>query len=151
MGGGFSPNQFGGPRGGYPSFESKMRAVGDNRDPARIMYALNFYTDLYGDVLRNNRKTVTIRLGNKADKYDTGMVVWITVGPRFGRRQKLYSAILDRVEVKTIAELSPRDIERENPEFRSQDDVIGMLSRIYGDLITPGHTVTVVYFSRIDE
>jgi len=115
------------------------------------MYALNFYSDLYGDVLRNNRKTVTIRLGNKAEKYDTGMLVWITVGPRFGRRQKLYTAILDRVEVKTIAELSPRDIERENPEFRSQDDVIATLSRIYGDLITPSHTVTVIYFSRVDE
>jgi len=115
------------------------------------MYALNFYTDLYGDILRNNRKTVTIRLGDKSDKYQTGMVVWVTIGPRFGRRQKLYSAILDRVEVKTISELSPRDIERENPEFRSQDDVIGMLSRIYGDLITPENHVTVVYFSRIDE
>ncbi len=115
------------------------------------MYALNFYSDLYGDVLRNNRKTVTIRLGNKSAKYDTGMLVWITVGPRFGRRQKMYTAILDRVEVKTIAELSPRDIERENPEFRSQDDVIATLSRIYGDLITPSHTVTVIYFSRVDE
>jgi hypothetical protein len=115
------------------------------------MYALNFYTDLYGDVLRNHRKSVTIRLGDKSDKYGTGMIVWITVGPRFGRRQKLYSAILDRVEVKTIEDLSPRDIERENPEFRSQDDVIGMLSRIYGDFITPAHTVTVVYFSRVDE
>jgi hypothetical protein len=115
------------------------------------MFALNFYSDLYGDVLRNNRKTVSIRLGDKADKYQAGMVVWITVGPRFGRRQKLYSAILDRVEVKTIAELSPRDIERENPEFRTHDDVIEMLSRLYGDLITPQHHVTVIYFSRIDE
>lgn len=115
------------------------------------MFALNFYSDLYGDVLRNNRKTVTIRLGDKSDKYKTGMVVWITVGPRFGRRQKLYSAILDRVEVKKISELSPRDIERENPEFRSQDEVIEMLSRIYGDLITPEHRVTVIYFSRIDD
>ncbi len=115
------------------------------------MYALNFYSDLYGDVLKNSRKTVTIRLGDKSDKYRTGMIVWVTIGPRFGRRQKLYSAILDRVEVKTIDDLSPRDIERENPEFRSQDDVIGMLSRIYGDLITPTHTVTVVYFSRVDE
>ncbi len=115
------------------------------------MFALNFYSDLYGDVLRNHRKTVTIRLGDKSDKYKTGMIVWVTIGPRFGRRQKLYSAILDRVEVKTIAELSPRDIERENPELRTQDDVIGMLSRIYGDLITPNHTVTVVYFSRVDE
>ena len=115
------------------------------------MFALNFYTDLYGDVLRNNRKTVTIRLGDKSRKYQTGMIVWVTIGPRFGRRQKMYSAILDRVEVKKITELSPRDIERENPEFRSQDDVMTMLSRIYGDLITPEHTVTVIYFSRVDE
>ncbi len=115
------------------------------------MYALNFYSDLYGDVLRNNRKTVTIRRGDKSDKYKAGMVVWVTVGPRFGRRQKLYSAILDRVEVKTIAELSPRDIERENPEFRSQDDVIETLTRLYGDFITPEHHVTVIYFSRIDD
>ncbi|HSI71804.1 MAG TPA: hypothetical protein VK934_01390 [Fimbriimonas sp.] len=115
------------------------------------MYALNFYSDLYGEVLRTNRKTVTIRLGDKTDKYRTGMVVWITIGPRFGRRQKLFSAILDRVEVKTLSELSPRDIERENPEFRTSDDVINILSRIYGDFITPEHRVTVIYFSRVDE
>lgn len=115
------------------------------------MFALNFYTDLYEEVLRNGRKSATIRLGDKGDKYESGMVVWITIGPRFGRRQKLYAAILDRVEVKPISELSPRDIERENPEFRSHDDVIATLTRIYGEFITPAHTVTVVYFSRIDE
>lgn len=115
------------------------------------MFALNFYSDLYGDVLRNDRKTVSIRLGDKSEKYIAGMVVWITVGARFARRQKLYSAMLDRVEVKTIAELSPRDIERENPEFRTQDDIIEMLSRLYGDLITPQHRVTVIHFSRVDE
>lgn len=115
------------------------------------MYALNFYTDLYGDVLRHNRKTATIRLGDKSDKYKTGMVVWITVGPRFGRRQKLFTAILDRVEVKLVSELSPRDIERENPEARNVDDVLEVLSRVYGDLITPNHKVTVIYFSRVDE
>lgn len=115
------------------------------------MFALNFYNDLYGDVLKNHRKTATIRLGDKSDKYKEGMLTWVTVGPRFGRRQKLYTAILDRVEVKTIGELSPRDIERENPEFRSQDDVIEMLSRIYGEFITPEHRITVIYFSRVDE
>ena len=51
------------------------------------MFALNFYSDLYGDVLKNNRKTVTIRMGDKASKYEEGMVVWVTIGPRFGRRQ----------------------------------------------------------------
>ena len=115
------------------------------------MFALNFYSDLYGEVLRNNRKTATIRLGNKADKYRSGMIVWVTVGPRFGRRQKLYSAIVDRVEVKKISELSPRDIERENPEFRTQVEVIQLLSRIYDDFVTPEHLVTVIYFSRVDD
>ena len=115
------------------------------------MYALNFYTDLYGDVLRNNRKTATIRLGDKSDKYKTGMIVWVTVGPRFGRRQKLFCAILDRVEVKTVAELSPRDIEREGPELRDQEGVIEVLSRIYGDFVTPQSLVTVIYFSRVDD
>ena len=115
------------------------------------MFALNFYSDLYGDILRNHRKTATIRLGNKSDKYRSGMIVWVTIGPRFGRRQKLYSAIVDRIEVKKISELSPRDIERENPEFRSQDDVIQLLARIYDDFVTPEHTVTVIYFSRVDE
>ena len=115
------------------------------------MFALNFYSDLYGTVLRNDRKTVSIRLGDKSEKYIAGMVVWITVGARFARRQKLYSAMLDRVEVKSIAELSPRDIEKENPEFRTQDDIIEMLSRLYGELITPQHRVTVIHFSRVDE
>lgn len=115
------------------------------------MFALNFYSDLYGDVLRNNRKTATIRLGDKSDKYKDGMLVCVTVGPRFARRQKLYTAIIDRVETKTISELSPRDIERENPEFRTQEDVIAMLERIYGDFITPEHKVTVIYFSRVDD
>ncbi len=115
------------------------------------MFALNFYTDLYEDVLRTNRKTATIRLGDKSDKYQTGMIVWITVGPRFGRRQKLYAAIIDRVEVKPISELSPRDVERENPELRTSDDVIAVLTRIYGEFITPINMVTVIHFSRVDE
>lgn len=115
------------------------------------MFALNFYSELYEDILRNHRKTATIRLGDKAEKYQPGMIVWITVGPRFGRKQRLYSAIIDRVEVKTIAEISPRDIERENPEFRNQDDIIGLLARIYDEFITPAQTVTVIHFSKVDE
>ncbi|MBN8689216.1 MAG: ASCH domain-containing protein [Armatimonadetes bacterium] len=115
------------------------------------MFALNFYSELYEEVLRTGRKTATIRLGDKSDKYQTGMIVWITLGPRFGRRQKLYSAIIDRVEVKPISELSPRDIERESPEVRSQDEIITLMSRIYGEFITPAHLCTVIYFSRVDE
>ena len=115
------------------------------------MYALNFYAEYYEEVLRNGRKTITIRTGDKSDKYQSGMIVWVTVGPRFGRRQKLFSAILDRVEVKTIDELSPREIQKENPEFRTSEDVVGLLQRIYSDDISVEDTVTVIHFSPVSE
>ena len=115
------------------------------------MFALNFYNDLYGDALRKGRKSATIRLGDKSDKYQTGHLVWVTVGQRFGRHHKLFTAIVDAVEVKPAGELSPRDIQRENPEFRAVDDVLHLLSRIYDRPVRPEDTVTIIYFSPVDE
>jgi hypothetical protein len=115
------------------------------------MFALNFYSEFYEEVLKNGRKTVTIRLGDKSNKYESGMLVWVTVGPRFGKRQKLFTAILDRVEVKTIDQLSPREIQKENPEFRTTDDVVHLMRRIYTDDISVEDTVTVIYFSPVSE
>ncbi|HEY3331373.1 MAG TPA: ASCH domain-containing protein [Capsulimonadaceae bacterium] len=115
------------------------------------MFALNFYNEIYGDVLKSGRKTATIRVGDKSDKYSTGQVVWVTIGPRYARRKKLFSAILDKVEVKPIGELSPRDIQRENPEFRSLDDVLKLMSNIYGEEVSADRICTIIYFSPIDE
>ena len=33
----------------------------------------------------------------------------------------------------------------------SINDILATMTRIYGDLITPQHTVTVIYFSRVEE
>lgn len=115
------------------------------------MFALNFYAEYYEEVLRNGRKTITIRLGDKSSKYQAGMIIWVTVGPRFGRRQKLFTAILDRVEVKTIDSLSPREIQKENPEFRTTDDLVQLMRRIYSDDISVEDTVTVIHFSPVSE
>lgn len=115
------------------------------------MFALNFYSEFYEEHLKSGRKTVTIRLGDKSTKYVTGMLVWVTVGPRFGKRAKLFTAILDRVEVKTIDSLSPREIQKENPEFRTTEDLLHLLRRIYSDDISVEDTVTVVHFSPVSE
>ena len=115
------------------------------------LFALNFFSPAFVDQLKRGRKSATIRLGDKSRKYQRGQIVWITVGQHHSPRQKLFSAVIDDVDVKRVRDLSPRDIERENPEFRTQDDIINVLSRIYGDFITPEHRVTVIYFSRIDE
>ncbi|HSV73175.1 MAG TPA: ASCH domain-containing protein [Chthonomonadales bacterium] len=115
------------------------------------MFALNFYTDIYEESLRTGRKSCTIRLGDKTGKYQDGQIVWVTVGQRYGRRHKLFTAILDSVEVKLVSDLSPRDISRENPEFRSVEETLQLLRRIYGPEVSMEDTVTVVYFSPINE
>ena len=115
------------------------------------MFALNFYSELYADMLNKGRKTASIRLGDKSDKYRSGQIVWITVGRRFGPRQKLFTAIIDQVEVKPAGDLTAREIEKENPEMRLPEEVMTLLSRIYDHTVTPLDLVTVITFSPIWE
>ena len=77
------------------------------------MFALNFYSPLVADQLRTHRKTATIRLGDKSGKYKKGMIVTVLVGVRYGQREKIFDAVIDKVEVKRIDELSPREIEHD--------------------------------------
>ena len=117
--------------------------------PSQLMYALNFYSPIVADQLRSRRKTATIRLGNKAGKYKKGMVVQVLVGQRYGPRQKIFDAVIDKVEVKRLMELSPREIEHDNPEIRRPEDMASSLGQLYNRDVTEGDTVTVIRFSEI--
>ncbi len=97
------------------------------------------------------RKSATIRLGDKSDKYSSGQIVWITIGRKYQVRQKLFTAIIDDVTVKTAGDLDLREAEKENLEFRSPEDVITLLSRIYDRVVTPYDTVTIISFSPVRE
>ena len=90
----------------------------------RTLFALMFYSPLVADQLRNRRKTVTIRLGDKTGKYRKGMVVPVLVGQRFGPRERVFDAVIDKVEVKPLGDVSPREIQHENPELRHLDEFI---------------------------
>jgi hypothetical protein len=115
------------------------------------LYALNFFSPAFVDQLRRGRKTATIRLGDKSRKYRRGQVVWITVGHQRSPKEKLFSAVVEDVDVKRVRELSPRDIEHDNPEFRRLDEMVGFLEQIYGRQIDREDIVTVVHFSQIVE
>jgi hypothetical protein len=115
------------------------------------LYVLNFYSPVFVDQLRSGRKTATIRLGDKSRKYKRGQVVWITVGYRHQPREKIFSAVIDDVEVKRVADLSPRDVEHDNPEFRRREETVDFLGTIYTRSIADEDTVTVIRFSQIVE
>ncbi|MDQ5895286.1 MAG: hypothetical protein QG596_1547 [Actinomycetota bacterium] len=115
------------------------------------LLALNFYSPLFVDQLKRGRKTATIRLGNKSGKYQRSQIVWVTVGSRHSRREKIFSAVIDEVEVKRLSELSPRDIERDNPEVRRVEETRDFLEKIYDRSIDEDALVTVVHFSQVVE
>src|ERR671918_2507415 len=115
------------------------------------LYVLNFYSALFADQLKRGRKTATIRLGDKSRKYRRGQVVWITIGYRHQPREKIFAAVIDDVEVKKVSELSPRDIEHDNPEFRRREETLDFLAKIYTRPISDQDTVTVIRFSQIVE
>lgn len=113
------------------------------------MFALNFYSPIVADQLRSGRKTATIRLGDKSAKYKKGMIVTVLVGQRFGAREKIFDAVIDKVEVKRLGELSPREIEHDNPEIRHVDDFARFLGQLYNRDVGEDDTVTVIRFSSI--
>ena len=115
------------------------------------MFVLNFYSPIFVDQLKRGRKTATIRLGNKSKKYSKGEVVLITVGFQHSPREKIFEAVIDSVEVKKVRDLSPRDIEHDNPELRRLDEMVHFLEQIYGRKIEMEDDVTVIRFSQISD
>jgi hypothetical protein len=115
------------------------------------VYVLNFYSPLFVDQLKRGRKTATIRLGDKSSKYRKGEVVLITVGFQHSPRERIFEAVIDSVEVKRVRDLSPRDIEHDNPEFRRLDETTHFLEQIYGREVEQDDTVTVIRFSQISD
>jgi hypothetical protein len=115
------------------------------------VFVLNFYSPVFIDQLKRGRKTATIRLGDKSAKYRKGEVVLVTVGFQHAPRERIFEAVVDGVEVKRVSELSPRDVEHDNPEFRRLDETVHFLEQIYGRKVEQDDIVTVVRFSQISD
>ncbi|MGD0167017.1 MAG: ASCH domain-containing protein [Gaiellaceae bacterium] len=104
---------------------------------------------MVADQLRSHRKTATIRLGDKSDKYRKGEIVQVLCGARFSPREKVFEAVIDKVEVKRLRDLSPREIEHDNPELRRTEEMAEFLSQLYNRVVTLDDTITAIRFSEI--
>ena len=77
------------------------------------------------------------------------MVVQVLVGARYGPRQKVFDAVIDKVEVRKLGELSPRDIEHDNPEVRRPEELATFLGQLYNRDVDSDEIVTLIRFSEI--
>ena len=57
--------------------------------------------------------------------------------------------LIDKVEVKPLGELSPNEVEHDNPELRSTEDMAEFLARLYNRDVSVEDTVTLIRFSEI--
>ena len=112
-------------------------------------FALNFYSPIVEAQLRSHRKSATIRLGDKSRKYQKGMIVSVLVGARYSPREHIFDAVIDKVEVKSLAELSPNEIEHDNPEIRHTEELARWLGQLYNRDVSDNETVTLIRFSAI--
>ena len=104
------------------------------------MQVLNFYSTIFADELKRGRKTATIRLGDKSGKYRKNQAVLVTIGYQYSPRERIFEAVIDQVEVMKLADLSPRDIKHDNPEFRRHEELINFLEQIYGRAVSHART-----------
>ena len=104
---------------------------------------------MVAEQLRTGRKSATIRLGDKSGKYKKGMIVSVLCGNRYSPRERVFDAVIDKVEVKTLGDLSPNEIEHDNPEIRDSDGLARFLGQLYNREVSSHDTVTVIRFSAI--
>jgi len=104
---------------------------------------------MVAEQLRSGRKSATIRLGDKSAKYKKGMIVSVLCGNRYSARERVFDAVIDKVEVKTLGELSPREIEHDNPEIRRTEEFAHFLGQLYNRDVSSEDMVTVIRFSPI--
>ncbi|MEM5795097.1 MAG: ASCH domain-containing protein [Bacillota bacterium] len=112
------------------------------------MFVLNFQSPIHEKLLTARKKNCTIRLGDIRDTYPKHSIVWVTTGKKLGPKKKLYKAVIDKVLIKSFGELNDDDLDHQNPEIKSINELIDFFERIYEQNITMDDTVTVIYFSE---
>lgn len=115
------------------------------------MFALNFQSQKHEKLLLDRQKNCTIRLGDVSNTYRENSIVWVTTGVKYTTKRKLYNVFLDKVQVKTIAELTSKDLGSQNPDIKTIDELISNFENIYHKKITRDDTVTVIYFTEVIE
>ena len=115
------------------------------------MMALNFQAPKHKKMLMERTKNCTVRLGDVSKEFPENSIVWITAGKKGEPKLKLYTAFLDKVRVKTMGSLTAADLDHQNPEINTREELIKDFENIYQRRIMKEDTVTVIYFTEVHE
>ena len=113
------------------------------------MFALNFEWSQNEALLIARAKDCTVRLGDIRDSSPENSGVWITSGPKYGPKRKLYTAMIDMSYTKEFHALTMNDLRHQSPDIQTVEDLREYFQNKYQKRILPDDIVTVIYFSEI--
>jgi hypothetical protein len=111
--------------------------------------ALNFVSPHNEELLTARLKTATIRPGDIRDMYPENSIVWITFGSKYGPKRKLYPAIIDRTIIKKFSEITMAELNHQNPQLQTLDQLIDLFESIYEKKLDLEDTATIIHFSEV--
>jgi hypothetical protein len=110
---------------------------------------LNFYP-YYEQLLREKRKTRTVRLGDQTSKYRKGTMADLTCGWNPTDSMMLGQIRITDVFCVPIKSLKDVDLEGESPDCLSVAAVPFVLSAIYRKIVTQSDLVTVIRWDYVE-
>lgn len=113
------------------------------------MKALNFLPGSHPLTTASQARRCTVRLGDKTREYSESEIVWITAGRPYQRKEKIFTAMIDRVMVKPLACLSREELQTENPAILTVAAMREALAHKHGTPVADTDVVTVIYFSEV--
>lgn len=117
------------------------------------MKAINILTEKQQRVVTTQQgylpKKGTIQLGDKTGTYSESEIIWITTDNLNIGRKKIFTAVIDRIYIKTITTLTVNDMFLENPSISSTDEMEEYLAKIYNTPVTPNDIVTVITYYQL--
>jgi hypothetical protein len=113
------------------------------------MFVLNFMSPHNEKLLIDRQKNVTIRMGDIRETYPESSIVHITVGETFSPKKYLYTAIIDRINVKKFSELTTQDLSQQNPNIKTVEELMVFFEKTYQRTMHIDDVVSVIHFSEL--
>lgn len=110
---------------------------------------LNFFP-FYANLIRDKKKTTTLRLGNKCSLYKAGEQMDITIGWDLKNVERLGKIVITEVILKKIKDLTTVDLVGESPDCLIPDAVKYCLGAIYRKDVNEEDIVTIVKWEFAD-
>jgi len=110
---------------------------------------LNFYP-YYRDLLRQKRKTVTVRLGDQTSRYQKGELLTLTCGWSGNDAVELGKIKVLDIYSASIGSLKDEDLNGESPDCLTVEALPYVLSAIYRKVVSEQDIVTVIRWAYVE-